>query len=175
MEFFDHPFASFNTHPPLVMVCPHSFHLQCQVGHRPSSGVPQSRARGNSACSISLCSNWALEGEVVAVGVGDGEAEHVVDGSAGLLQHGDVEGKKLVEGGVHVGAAEEERGVGRRPCLRHGRRGGCRVRLLGWNGFLKLGDSSLKFREACCDLFAGKATGGVFHDVRTLARMQLEI
>jgi len=53
-----------------------------------------------------------LEGEVVAVGVGDGEAAHVVASDHGLLQNGHAEGKKLVEGGVHVGAAEEERGVG---------------------------------------------------------------
>ncbi len=47
-------------------------------------------------------------------------------------------------------------------------------RLLGWNGFLKLGDSRLKFRETGGDFFAGKATGGVFHDVRTLARTHFE-
>src|SRR5436305_15291680 len=53
-----------------------------------------------------------LEGEVVAVGVGDGEAAHVVARDHGLLQNGHAEGKKLVVGGVYVGAAEEERGDG---------------------------------------------------------------
>lgn len=52
-----------------------------------------------------------LKREVVAVGVGDREPAHVVHGGVGLLQNVDTERKKLIEGGVRVGAAEEERGV----------------------------------------------------------------
>lgn len=50
-----------------------------------------------------LCLHWTLEAEVVVVGVGDGEALHVVDGNHGLLQHGNAEGKKMMEGRVHIG------------------------------------------------------------------------
>lgn len=53
-----------------------------------------------------------MKGEVVAVGVGEGEAAHVVLGGYGLFEDSNGAGKELVEGGVHVGAAEEERGVG---------------------------------------------------------------
>jgi len=66
----------------------------------------------SSAESGDLLHSWALEGEVVAVGVGDGEAAHLVLSRYGLLQNVGAEGKELVEGCVHVGAAEEERGVG---------------------------------------------------------------
>ena len=55
--------------------------------------------------------HWALEGEVVAVGVGDGEAAHVVARNKGLFQNIDAEGKKKSVGGVHVGAAEIERSI----------------------------------------------------------------
>src|SRR5690349_14846768 len=65
----------------------------------------------SSAESGDLLHNRALEGEVVAVGVGDGEAAHVVLSRCGFLQNVDAEGKKLVESAVHIGAAEEERGV----------------------------------------------------------------
>src|SRR5690242_1252359 len=58
----------------------------------------------SSAESGDLLHNRALEGEVVAVGVGDGEAAHVVLSRCGFLQNVDAEGKKLVESGVHVGA-----------------------------------------------------------------------
>ena len=63
---------------------------------------------------VSLRLHWAVEGEVKAIGVGDGEALHVIGGNKRLLQHGDAEGKKFVEGGVRIGAAEVERGVAMR-------------------------------------------------------------
>jgi|SRR5690242_19894530 len=52
----------------------------------------------SSAESGDLLHNRALEGEVVL-------------SRCGFLQNVDAEGKKLVESAVHVGAAEEERGV----------------------------------------------------------------
>jgi hypothetical protein len=53
----------------------------------------------------------AVDGDVVAVGIGDGEAGHAVLGYEGLFEDFGAVGDEVVEGGVHIGAVEVETDV----------------------------------------------------------------